>query len=192
MYYYDKETAINKVKTRINNYKKCLALIEELKPVVKRFDGKIYNVKFDRALKEVCDYINVDFEYSSFDIKVLTYMNGNGGGRNSAKAPVCMNGSEYYYLTSRLGTRAGGYGICPFEETETGKRRIIADKIIEGLDYQAEYYNRVITENSEGLKHIDEYAAKVAEIERRVKELEEIPHDIKNYFDWNLYIKNYY
>lgn len=47
-----------KLQSIIDMYKSVIAKADEVKAVIKRFDGKMYNVRVDRALREIGCYIS--------------------------------------------------------------------------------------------------------------------------------------
>jgi hypothetical protein len=62
--------------------------------------------------------------------------------------------------------------------------------MLTAMNKAVKYYEKRITENSEALNHVDEYAAKVAEMERLEKELREIPNEVRRFFDFNVSVRH--
>lgn len=65
------EDATNLIKLEIAGEREAAALCDSVIEIVKKFDGKVYNKRFDTAVNAVNDNIRVQLRYNSFDIKYL-------------------------------------------------------------------------------------------------------------------------
>lgn len=195
MYYYDKETATNTVNIQLENFRKCIEIINEMREVIGKFDGKVINKKFETALRErTGEIITVKFSYRRVEIELVATRCGKSRVHpveSYPYFPLCINALEG-------GTFESGYYkenqreqfVEVTEKTPAGNDRLIAENMLTAMNKAVKYYEKRITENSEALKHVDEYAAKVAEMERLEKELREIPNEVRRYFDLNVSVRH--
>lgn len=195
MYRYDKETATNTVNRQLENFRKCIEIINEMREVVKHYDGKVINKRFESALRErTGEIITVNFSYHRVEIELIASRCGKSRVHPVETAPylpLCL-----YALEG--GTLATGYYSAtkdvPYievtEKTNAGNDRLIAANMLQAMDKAVEYYEGKIAENSEALKHVDEYAAKVAEMIRLEKELREVPFEVRRFFDLNVSVRH--
>lgn len=195
MYYYDKETATNTVNIQLENFRKCIDIINEMREVIGKFDGKVINKKFETALRErTGEIITVKFSYHRVEIELVATRCGKSRVHpveSYPYFPLCINALEG-------GTFESGYYkenqreqfVEVTEKTPAGNDRLIAENMLMAMNKAVKYYEKRITENSEALKHVDEYAAKVAEMERLEKELREIPNEVRRYFDFNVSVRH--
>ena len=195
MYYYDKETATNTVNIQLENFRKCIEIINEMREVIGKFDGKVINKKFETALRErTGEIITVKFSYHRVEIELVATRCGKSRVHpveSYPYFPLCINALEG-------GTFESGYYkenqreqfVEVTEKTPAGNDRLIAENMLMAMNKAVKYYEKRITENSEALKHVDEYAAKVAEMERLEKELREIPNEVRRFFDFNVSVRH--
>lgn len=194
MYRYNKETATNTVNQQMENFRKCIEIINEMREVVKKFDNKVINKKFENALRErTGEIITVSFSYHRVEIEL--FASHCGGSRvhpveSCPYLPLCL-----YALEG--GTFETGYYTAskdaPYvevtEKTEAGNDRLIAENMLQAMDKAVKYYEEKIAKNTEALKHVDEYAAKVAEMERLEKELRNVPFEVRKFFDLKVSVR---
>lgn len=195
MYYYDKETATNTVNIQLENFRKCIEIINEMREVIGKFDGKVINKKFETALRErTGEIITVKFSYHRVEIELVATRCGKSRVHpveSYPYFPLCINALEG-------GTFESGYYkenqreqfVEVTEKTPAGNDRLIAENMLTAMNKAVKYYEKRVTENSEALKHVDEYAAKVAEMERLEKELREIPNEVRRFFDFNVSVRH--
>jgi len=195
MYHYNKETATLKVNAELENFRRCINLIDEIKKLVGKFDGKVINKKFTTFLREETGgIISVDTNnYGRFEIMAYAGYNGNGNG----KFPVRTRENYYQLLfhayaggefsTNRYIDKNNSWEVTT--KTDSGNYRLIAENLIKALDKTREYYEEKIAENQDALKRVDEYAGKLKEIERLEKELNDIPYVVRDYFDLGGYFR---
>lgn len=195
MYHYNKETATNTVNRQLENFRKCIEIINEMREVIGKFDGKVINKKFESALRErTGEIITVEFSYHRVEIELFASRCGKSRVHpveTSPYLPLCL-----YALEG--GTLGTGYYTAskdaPYievtEKTDAGNDRLIAANMLQAMDKAVEYYEGKIAENSEALKHVDEYAAKVAEMIRLEKELREVPFEVRRFFDLNVSVRH--
>ena len=195
MYNMTREQAMSNISYAIENRKRCISLIDTIKEVVKQFDGKVINRRFEEALRAATGgIIKVELRYNLFEISVYATWSGKDDG----KTPIHMTtDNNEYYLTSGayIGETFERYayfnknGFEVTKLTESGKHRLIADNLIKTLDKRRAEIETEINNISESLKHIDEYKATIAELENQIKTLNNIPRLVKAYFDLDVTLK---
>lgn len=189
MYHFTKETAKQKVMEKIADYRKCIALIESIIPVVEKYNGKVVNKRFETALRKVNDRIRANIHYARLEIVVYSlpwHMEDDGiTPRHGESCGYDLISCACTYLDK---DRYGYYGHI-VTENDNGNHRLIAEETIKGLLDMAEIYQHRIDENLEALEHVDEYIAEVSDIERRVAELQKIPYVVRDFFDLKIYTR---
>ena len=186
MYHFTKETAKQKVMEKIADYRKCIALIESIIPVVEKYNGKVVNKRFETALRKVNDRIRANIHYARLEIVVYSLpWHMEDDGITPRYGESCG-----YDLITKAYTHADSnrYGYI-VTENDNGNHRLIAAEAIKGLREMAEEYQNKINENLEALEHVDEYIAEVSDIERRVAELQKIPYVVRDFFDLKIYTR---
>jgi len=63
------EDATNLIKLEIAGKREAAALCDAVIEIVKKFDGKVHNKRFDTAVNAVNENVRVRMQYNSFDIK---------------------------------------------------------------------------------------------------------------------------
>lgn len=196
MRYCDKEKAIERVNKEIENYQRCIALIDTIKSTIGKLDGKIINKRFETALFEATGaHIRTEIFYDTFALKVYPI---SPGIPDDNITPCYYSGFDtIYYLTSKafvggvLAKRKRGVEKDFYEvtkSTDTGKHRLIAENLVKTLDNRRVELETRITEILTALEQVDEYKAKVQEMEKLAKEISEIPYEIREWFDLNISI----
>ena len=145
----------------IDNIDRAIGLINELKEVVKKFDGKVYNVRFDRAVKETVGAIVQRGERVP-SISIVWYP------ENKFIDDQFSRNQEYYLLHTFL----------------PDEKRINAAKMIELLENRAEELEEHKTDLYEGISKIEETLDKYNEVKKQLKELsDEVPYEILGYYN---------
>lgn len=157
----------NLIQMDIDNIDRAIGLINELKEVVKKFDGKVYNVRFDRAVRES---VGAFVERKEFNNSIAIRWQPD---IRNVDGHYSQNG--YYYLL---------WGA------ELDGKRINATKMIERLEYVAEELEEHKTNLYEGISKIEETLDKYNEVKKQLKELEdEVPYEICGYFNIKTYLR---
>lgn len=153
----------NLIQLDIDNIDRAIGLINELKKVVKKFDGKVYNVRFDRAVRESVGAFVQRQRYEHFPcIAIVWYPENNFIDNQFSR------NREYYLLHG----------------AELDGKRINATKTIELLENRAEELEEHKTDLYEGISKIEETLDKYNEIKKQLKELsDEVPYEILDYYD---------
>lgn len=119
---YDKETKDKLLDLYIGNLQKAASLIDTIIPTVWKFDGKVYNARFDNALKDTLGtetkepkdriYPHVKLEYRFLDI-TLSFWNNRG----------LQGKSCYVYMPSSYDEIRIAYEYTDFNTWNCGRTR---------------------------------------------------------------------
>ena len=150
MRYCDDTVAKALTEKQIALYERLLSYIPAIEEVVKKFDGKVLNKRFDTELKKV---------YS---------------GARCSKAPysedwliTISEWNDRYVSTERGCVYVASAELC-LAHTIFGKwlvgGRIVAEKLIKEIEANAESYKNHIAEMKEQLAHIDDLLAEYDKI----------------------------
>lgn len=193
----------------LNNLETSTKIIEDLIPVVKTFDFKVYTKRFDNALKSIGDKYNVsviieNFDYKSCQIDLGFY----------ASASRCIQEKEgFYYLPKSYDRVNIIYIYSDFNTWTTDRKtnekyyspsaenhfyidsnyktRIGSDKIIKTLQEKKNYLDDKIKTLKEKADNLEKYEARLKEIKAELKVLsEDVPYEITDFF--NLKIPSYF
>ena len=195
MRYCNKEQGIQSVNNEIENYRRCITLIETIKTAIGKFDGKIINKRFETALFEATGArIRTEIFYDTFALKVFPI---SPGVPDDNITPYHYSGCDTeYYLTD--GAFVGGtfakrryinkndYEVT--KTTDTGKHRLIAENLIKALDNRRAELEARISEIRIALGQVDKYEAMVQEMEKMEKEIRKLPYEIRQWFNLNISI----
>lgn len=184
MKYLCKEDATNLVKLEIENYKKALTLYPQIIEVVKSFDGKILNKRFETALKKVDDNLRTDMTYDTLYIKFSAWNN------RSIKSVEERNGYANWLYIEHTDIYMNGYlRRVSYNKDDivcTTENRLIASVVIEALEKQEQYIKSKIENLEKHIENTDEYKAKLEALRKEIESIgKDIPSEIKAYFDLN-------
>ncbi len=141
-FYGNIEEAHQAARTRANAYRTAAGYINNVAKVVKEFDGKVYNCRFDKALKEATEH-RVFCNKTQYTFEIYTYPE-----------------SHYSFHIGLANIKA---------EDLTDGKRIPADKIIKSLQDHREMLLRKAYDIE---SHIDEMQQALAYIEQTKNKLE--------------------
>ena len=122
--YYCNEDALNLVKLEIENRKEALKLYDGIIEVVKKFDGKVLNKRFDTALKNFDGRLSYNREHSWFEINMNVF--DNRSCKSIKKDSYGYSHTNYIsdsYL--RLNSMLYTYSYDPDEKVVLNNERII-------------------------------------------------------------------
>ena len=140
MYYGTREEKDNAVKTIIEEHRTAAGLFPAVRRVIERFDGKVYNVRFQTALQEETKR------------KIYTETRGN---------------FVYIYIYAACG-RQYTLAALQREDMADGKR-INAAKMIESSREYRESHLKKAYKMEQDARRIDEIQKQVADIEKLLK-----------------------
>lgn len=121
---YGEENQIKAIKNKITALKEAAGRIKEVKPIIRKFDGKMYNKNFDAAIRALTDEKGYFSAYNSYRWFYIYYSGKAGYNRN---------------IDILSGYSCKGSDIMPEkDQKEESKvfngKRINAEKMIENLD----------------------------------------------------------
>lgn len=137
-------------------YHQHAKVIEAIIPVVKKFDGKVLNKRFDDAMREVVPneyYIKWVTEYGSFKIEL-----SNLGNRYPVGQYSCG-----YTRNREMTVWCGKYEEC-LETTAAGNWRIKAEPVVAALEKAAENARKRCELLLDSLQNGDEIVAGMAKV----------------------------
>lgn len=205
----------------LKNMKKTAELIEVIKPVVWKFDGKIYNARFENEinalLKERGETASVDiksFSMSHLEIKCQFYAIKDRCFDYVAKdyrGEKC-NRCEYLpdsYETIRMAYAWENVPLCGFSVEEfqkyrhsnngtwyyyddNCKLRIDSAKIVELMEEEKKDILKEIERLTEELTHLDEYETELKRVKKELEELHnKIPYQFRDFFGLKSYVSQW-
>ena len=121
---YGEENQVKDIKKKITALKEAAGRIKEVKPIIRKFDGKMYNKNFNEAIRSLTDEKGYFSAYDSYKWFYIYYSGKKGYNRNiNLLAGYSCKGSELMEEQYRK------------EENEIfDGKRINATKMIEILD----------------------------------------------------------
>lgn len=190
MKYYCNEDARNLVELEIKNRKDALSLYSDIIEVVKKFDGKILNKRFETALKKVDERLSCNREYSWFEINMSVF---NSRSCKSIKKDnygySCTNYLSNSYL--KLNALLYTYSNNPEEKVLLKEERINSLVLIESLNKGKAQMEEKIKELENSLDKVDEWREKLKALKSEMeKTMGEIPYIIRDYYSINYYVEN--
>lgn len=180
----ENSTATKLMELEIKNRKYVLGLYEKIIPVVKKFDGKILNKRFDTALKEVEEHLGFDRHYSTFSINWWA-----NNDHVSCGEPDAWGVRTVSYIKNRnLDLTSMLYGCpdstFPDRVMVDSDGRIKANVILMALDEGKKQLEKEIISFEESMKKIPEYKKKLEELKAEIENTtREIPYLVRDYFE---------
>ena len=151
---------------------KVIALIPQIEKVVKQFDGKVVNKRFNDALYVIDSNLHYGTPYETFEIGM--YVDERYTNDESGSSVVYINSYEMNVVRC---IPLHGQNVAILE------KRLVADVVIAGLKKRAKYLQNDIETIREQLQKVDEYRSRVEQIERDAAALnDEMHHCISQYF----------
>lgn len=189
-HYYSNEDSKNLIRLEIENRKEALKLYEEIIELVKKYDGKVLNKRFDTALKKIDERLSYDRQYNSFYIEFSVW---NNRSCKSTKTDSYGYSSTLYISTDciRLNTYIQTYSHGRNEPCMLCDERIIAKPIIEALNKGKAGIEKTIADLENSIDKAQEYKEKCEALKKQMEEItKDIPYLIKEYFDINYTVEN--
>lgn len=190
MKHYCNEDARNLVELEIKNRKEALKLYDGIIEVVKKFDGKVLNKRFDTALKKVDGRLSYKREYSWFEINMNVFDNRSCKSvKKDSYGYSCTNYLTDFYL--RLNTLLYTYSYNPEEKVLLDNERIISSVLVESLNDGKKQMEEKIKTLEESLYKVDEWKTKLKELDNEIRAImSEVPYIIRDYYDINYHVEN--
>ena len=189
-HYYCNEDARNLVELEIKNRKDALELYTGIIEVVKKFDGKVLNKRFETALKKVDERLGYNRRYSCFEIEMSVFDSRCCKSVNKDDLGYsCTN-----YLVDNhliLNTYVETYTYDKDKKSMLDNERIVSSVLVEAL-------NKGKVNMEEHIKKLEDSLDKVAEWKERLealkvemeKTMQEVPYIIREYYDMNYRVEN--
>lgn len=176
MFYSEERKAAAKavVELEVKNRKHVLTLYDGVIEVVKKFDGKVINKRFETALRNIDNSLRLERSGSRIDISYYC-KNRYAGGRYLLW--------DYITLNNYMNTSVTDKNYCVVDYDGNGNCRLNAEKVIIHL---------LVRKNdiADEIKLIEEHHAKIEEYEKELEELKnkiesvsgKIPFLLKEYY----------
>lgn len=116
--YTDVENKKEAIKAQADHLRTAAGLIKRLKPVIKAFNGKVYNCRFDNAIGALSDAEHRFYCYNSYGWFYITYTHNNSySTRITLLSAFSCKGEQKEFTTDH-------------EAAVFDNKRILADKMI--------------------------------------------------------------
>lgn len=190
MKHYCNEDARNLVELEIQNRKEALKLYDGIIEVVKKFDGKVLNKRFETALKKVDGRLSCNRSYSWFEINMSVFDNRTCKSvKKDSYGYSCTNYLTDNYL--RLNSLLYTYSSNPADKTMLDNERIKADVLIESLNNGKKYIEEKIAELESSIDKVDGWKKELEALKSQMeKVMKEVPYLIRDYYDINYRVEN--
>lgn len=163
-YGYTREEQDKRIAEKIEYYRECASLFPTVKRVIEQFDGKVYNVKLERALQEAT-------------------------GTKRIHAEKRCNGSYfaiYYYKDYQRGS---DLARMKAEKALSDGKRINAAAIIENMREMREDKLKTAAEIERNLCRVDEVKEQIETIRKAVNSLmDSLPWEIRDTYKLNAHL----
>ncbi len=171
MHYYTKEDAVKSCKHDIKCLRDSAQKIRLIKEIVRAFDGRVYNCRFDEAIQA----LNDDEAYF--------YCTNNYGWYHIIYSPRRDPWSKEL-LSVPAAVRGGSDKGKPEEKVFTDTKRIIADKMIELLNNKYADLLREANELENALTKIDEVLLQTKQLKQLYNVLvDTLPYSVQEKFN---------
>ena len=207
--YRDRETSERLFNLYLDNLEIARGLIDTIIPIVKKFDGKVYNARFNNAIKKTLEdkeaeigqrvWSNVFLDVRKFELELHFTKRSVKGLSCWEYLPSCYDEdsvriwSEYscygndennkiYHDKDSKGDK------CYFYIDENYNNRIKAEAIVKALENHKLELELRIAHLKEEFTKLDEYEQKAEELKEAMKKLhDEIPYCFTSFFGLETY-----
>lgn len=204
----------------LKNMKKTAELIEVIKPVIWKFDGKIYNARLNNELNALLEergetakifvkefnmsHLEIKCEFYAIKDRCFDYVTKDYRGEK-------CNRCEYLpesYETIRMAYAWESISYCglsrvdmeKYRQKNNGtwyyydgdKMRIDSAKIVELMEEEKKDILKEIERLTEELKHLDEYETELKRVKKELEELHnKIPYQFRAFFGLKSYVSQW-
>lgn len=209
---YNLETKEKLMDLYIQNLKKSVEIIDSIIPIIWKFDGKVYNAKFENTLKNFLQdgkdckdfiYPHVELNYSRIRIKLCFYNNRSVHGANCSyylpdgleEVTLCYESSNWSSYKSReenLPYYDSG-DLSTYFYIDGNNTRIKASRIVDLILENQKELKQKITELEEERKNVLDYVTRLNKIREELDSLNDIiPCSIKSIYEIKTYANFYW
>lgn len=155
----NRETRYAYCNKKIEVYKKVVETLEKLKPVIRSFDGKVYNKRFTEALDNKA---NEEYEKREF---VITTRKSEYTHSTDINITLMLYDLSVYEEDEHYGNRYFNVDNDRYYiHSKLDSNRIVADYIIEVIDIKIENIRQCINLIEEGLKNVEQMEKEMQEL----------------------------
>lgn len=173
MNYYDRRDSDNLIRLEIKTKKRAVELIEQLIPVIRKWDGKCLNKRFTEAMQEATgEHIIWGTRYNSWP-EISWYPQ-----ERSVKS---VNGEYNHNYITDIDVNL----LCHMNMNEaiSENKRINGDALLLSMSKRRRELEETIAELENGLTKVDEWIKRIEELEKQQEALKnEIPYAFQNYY----------
>ena len=163
----------------IKQLRRASELCDKVIEVAKKFDGKVLNVRFEKAMEEATKQ---SVHYSSNYIMENYYENFRISWFCDDRSVPDMNGCSCSYINTNSFELCNGYNYTE-ETSPIINKRIVAANLIPELQKQKEYFLTEADTIENGITKVDEWKERASELVEQINKLhDEIPYEIKDYY----------
>lgn len=172
------------VELELKNKKYVLSLYDRIIEVVKKFDGKILNKRFETAIKSIDSNLSVDNRGGN-SIYIVYYCSNRmikmDGGCNYIKhSEISLNS----YATTYITTNYRDEQYCVVTIDEKFNKRIDANAFIDKLVEGKKNIENEVSAVEEKHEKIAEYEATLKELKKQIEDTcKEIPYMLQQYYN---------
>lgn len=170
------QDAVKNIKDSIEAKRAAAASINRIKPIIRKFDGKVYNKRFDEAIAEASDNDNRFYCYNSYGwfYLELTYKRQYALKNNLISGYSCKNAAEYEKYRTKE------------ENNIFNEKRINANIMIQRLDESRERLNREAYEMESTLQNMDIILEQIKGLKKALNNvIESVPYEIQKEYRLN-------
>ena len=165
------------VKMELDIKSNAVALAEDVKKVVLKFDGKQLTKRLQTELQKIDSRLHIHNEYNSLNIVFTEYDNRSINTSNGCY--YVDNNSVYLAGTAK----SNAYG----DSSTTADNKIIAATLIASIDKHVDYITTQIKTIESDLKKIEQYKKRKQKLKQDMENYRNsITYTIKQYFDLGL------
>ena len=165
------------VKMELDIRRNAVALAEDVKKVVLKFDGKQLNKRLQTELQKIDSRLRVHNEYNSLNIIFTEYDNRS---INTSNGCYYVNNNSFAIAGT---AKSNAYG----DSSTTEDNKLIAATLIASIDKHVDYMTEQIKTIESELKKIEQYKKRKQKLKQDMDNYRKsISYTVKQYFDLDL------
>lgn len=183
-----KARGVADIKQHVDNNNKLIALIDAIKPIVKKWDGKVINKRFENELRNCTGcYIMVRISYQRLEIETLGINWYDTDPVRRKMMPIGFAGERgHFFIMDNAWVDGAKVPECCYtvtRRTETGKHRIVASEMLSALDARKEQLKKKNEELEASQCKVDEVRQALTLIDETLQKINKMPWEVRKAFD---------
>lgn len=148
---YDKrQHKVDIVRQAISNEELAIQTIKDIIPVIEKFDGKCYNVRFDKAIKEKSQFVSVSHDSNGKPNEIVLYLSDE-----YTSVPLRNENGDVVEYSHKLDRSISL--MWRMKDYINDDKRIDAKGIVEKLESKIQHFKTDMERLDKGLKEVDEW-----------------------------------